>query len=1054
VIVGVLGALEVQRDGRRVAVGGGRLRALLARLALDAGRPVTTGRLVDAVWEHELPADHVHALQSLISRLRRSLGDAGLIAPAPGGYRLAVEPEAVDAHRFERLAAAGSTALGAGDHDRAARVLREALALWRGPALADLADYGFAAAAAARLDDLRLTAVADRIDADLALGRGDRLVPELEALSAEHPLDERLAGRLIAALYAAGRQADALGAYERVRSRLADELGVPPSPELQAAHLKVLRGEATTSAVPRDAPRTNLPAPVTSFVGREREIEQIGALLERSRLVTLVGPGGAGKTRLAREAVAGWVERVADGVWMAELAPVTAAVEVVPAVLGALGAREAALSDRPLAARDGLDRLLDMLAEREAIVVLDNCEHLIGAVAELVDRLLGACPRLRVVATSREALAIDGESLAAVPPLGLPAPDANATEAIAHPAVQLFADRAAAALPGFAVDDATVAAVVEICRRLDGLPLALELAAARLRSLPLQELAERLDDRFRLLTGGSRTALPRHRTLRAVVDWSWELLPEDERRLARRLAVFGAGATAESAAAIDGADAFDGLAALVDRSLLQVLPDTVPARYRMLETIREYGLERLEEAGELESARAAHARYFAELAATAEPRLRRAGQRTWFARLQDERENILAALRHLGDGGDARGALRLAVTLLWFWLLSGSQNEASAWLEFALAVEGEPDPDDRVIASGILTVAGLSDSRHGEELRRRMTELSDGVHGMDDRERPLLAIAKPVLALFAGDEERSREAEAAGLAHPDPWVRAALHLLRSANAENHGDVQTMRTELAAARAAFGDLGDAWGLAMTLFMDTGRLMLAGELEEAERTLTEAQEALEGFAPQTGAGMFDFRMADIQLRLGDLEGARERARRAFERRDLGSDDAAFVQATLARIELVAGDLDAARAVLADALERIERHGPVLPEQGHGRALIEGLTAIVDAESGDFEAAERRVAASHAAAVGTSDMPVIAAAGVAAAALASARGCAAEAAELLGAAAAVRGGDDPTNPEITRLRDDAQAAAYARGRALSREDALARIDAAVSRAAPVGP
>jgi DNA-binding SARP family transcriptional activator len=306
-IVGVLGPLEVEGDGRRVS--GGRLRALLARLALDAGRPVTTGRLVDAVWEEDLPADQVHALQSLVSRLRRALGD-GALAAAPGGYRLDAE---VDAQRFERLAAEGHVALAAADHERAARLLREALALWRGPALADLTDYRFAAAAAAQLEDLRLAATADRVEADLALGRGDRLVGELEALCADHPLHERLAGQLIAALYAAGRQADALAAYERVRTRLSEELGVPPSPELQAAHLAVLRGEAAAPP-PRPTVRSNLPAEVTSFVGREPEIEQIGALLERSRLVTLVGPGGAGKTRLAREAVGRWVDRVADGV--------------------------------------------------------------------------------------------------------------------------------------------------------------------------------------------------------------------------------------------------------------------------------------------------------------------------------------------------------------------------------------------------------------------------------------------------------------------------------------------------------------------------------------------------------------------------------------------------------------------------------------------------------------------------------------------------------------------------------------------------------------------
>jgi predicted ATPase/DNA-binding SARP family transcriptional activator len=1043
VIVRILGPLEVEG----AAVGGGRLRALLARLALDAGRPVTAGTLVDAVWDTDLPADQTHSLQSLVSRLRRALGDADAVAQVPGGYVLQAE---VDADRFERLAAAGAAEP---DPERCAHTLREALELWRGPALADLTGYRFAVDAATRLEDLRLSALADRIDADLQLGRGDRLVHELEGLSGAHPLNERLAAQLISALYAAGRQADALAAYERVRMRLNEELGVPPSPELQAAHLAVLRGEPKPEA-PKATSRTNFPAPVTSFVGREREIAHIGELLERSRLVTLVGPGGAGKTRLAREATARWVDRVADGVWMAELAPVTAAVEIVPAVLGVFGVREATVSDRPMPARDTLERLLDILGDREAILVLDNCEHLIAPVAELAERLLAACPRLRVVATSREALAIAGESLAPVPPLGLPEDGATAEEALAHPAIRLFADRAAAALPGFAVDAETVGPTVEICRRLDGLPLALELAAARLRSLPLADLAARLDDRFRLLTGGSRTALARHRTLRAVVDWSWELLCEDERRLARRLAVFPAGATVESASAVLGADAFDGLVALVDRSLLQLVPDTAPVRYRMLETIREYGLERLEEAGELDSARAAHARYFTELAETAEPRLRRPGQKQWFARLQDERENILAGLRYLGDSGDARGAIHLAVTLLWFWLLSASQTESTAWLDFALAVEGEPDPDEYLIASTIRGFETLTEAENAEEMRARMSDVLDQVERLDDRERPLVAVAKPVLALFAGENERVREFQAAAEAHPDPWVRAALHLLDAGRAENDGDVETMRAALQKARTAFAEVGDSWGLAMSLFLDTGRLMLDGDLAAARKGIDEAQEALAGLNPDTGGGMFDTRMADVLLRLGDIDEARERAQRARDRRDSAADDMAFAQATLARIAWVSGDREGARAELADARERLERRRRLLPEQSHGWALIESLSAILAAEAGELEDAERHLATGLPLALATSDMPVVSSLAVAAAHLAAARGRSDEAAELLGAAAAIRGADDLTSPEVIAIRDEARSAAYDRGRALSREEALKRLEAAASSAAPVGP
>ncbi|MFN8205105.1 MAG: BTAD domain-containing putative transcriptional regulator, partial [Solirubrobacteraceae bacterium] len=681
--VGILGPLQVEHDGRPIEVGGGRLRALVACLALEAGRPVRADRLVEAVWDHGDQADAAHSLQSLVSRLRRALGGAELVPAAPGGYRLAVEPDAVDAARFERLADDGGAALARGDHAAAADLLAEALALWRGPALADVPDSTIAQAAAAALEARRLTALADRIEADLALGAGARVIAELESLTADHPLDERFSAQLMTALYAGGRQADALAVYERVRRALDAELGVAPSPVLQAAHLSVLHGAAAPAPDPETPHRrSNLRAPLTSFVGREEELARIEALLADgvptdarpargdgaavrpeagprgvARLVTLVGPGGAGKTRLAGEAAGRRVDDVADGVWMVELAPLTDPVEIVPAVIASLGLRDTALVDRPghRAPRDGLDRVLDVLRDREAIVVLDNCEHLVTPAAELAETLLGACPRLRILATSREPLGITGESLVPVPPLPLPRPDAGAGDALADPAVRLFADRAAAVQPGFAVDDGTVEPVVEICRRLDGLPLAIELAAARLRSMPVAEIARRLDDRFRLLTGGSRTALPRHRTLRAVVDWSWELLGEPERRLARRLAVFAAGATTESAAAvcagagIEPDDVPDGLAALVERSLLQVEPGSEPPRYRMLETIREYGLEQLAAAGEIEAVRGAHARWFADLAAAAEPRLRGPEQRQWYRRLDHERDNVLAALRWLGD---------------------------------------------------------------------------------------------------------------------------------------------------------------------------------------------------------------------------------------------------------------------------------------------------------------------------------------------------------------------------------------------------------------------
>jgi predicted ATPase/DNA-binding SARP family transcriptional activator len=1055
--VGILGTLAIERDGRPVDVAGGRLRALLARLALDAGRPVTAGALADAVWEDVPPADEQHALQSLVSRLRRSLGDGAAIAPAPAGYRLALDPGDVDAHRFERLAAAGAAALRAGDHGHAAATLREALELWRGPALADLADRRFAVAAAASLEARRLTALVDLAEAELALGRGAGLVGALEAAAAEHPLHERLAARLIAALFAAGRQADALAVYEAIRARLAEELGAVPSPELQAAHVAVLNGEGPAPAPAPAARRTNLRAPVTSFVGREPELERIAGLLDHSRLVTLVGPGGAGKTRLAGEAVAEHQARVADGVWMVELAPVTAEVEVVAAALGALGIRDPTLLDRHARRpREGLERLLDVLADREAILVLDNCEHLIGAAAQLAEDLLGHCPRLRVVATSREPLAIAGESVAPVPPLALPAPGASVAEALAHPAVELFADRAAAVRPGFAVDDGTVALCVEVCRRLDGLPLAIELAAARLRTMPLETLAERLDDRFRLLTGGSRTALPRHRTLRAVVDWSWQLLEEPERRFAQRLAVLRGGPTAESALAVAAepgaseADALDALAALADRSLLQVVPHAVPPRYRMLETIREYGLEKLEASGELGTVRDAHARWFAGLAERADPELRGAGQARWFRRLEAERDDVIAALRWLGDSGDAAATQRLVVRLLWFWVLTGSPDEARAWTEFALAVPGEADPHDRLILEGLSTLAAAAeDGREREDVAREVRGFAERLEAMGDGGSPLLALARPLLAFFAGDGDAAAARLAETIEHRDPWLHASALLVRAHVAENDGDQVHMRADLDRAAEAFRAVGDSWGVAMTLASLAGTLTVEGDLDEAEAVLAEAVDLLDHVSDSAGAGLLAIRRIDIRVHREDFAGARDEALRALEGAALGSDGSTVVLAILARIAHLDGDVDGLRGYIARAEERLERAGPGR-DAFHSRAFVDATKAMLAGREGDEEAAAAALGAAHEAAVATGDMPIVAAVGVTAASAAARVGRPRDAAEMLGAADRVRGGEDPADPDVSRLAaalreplgEEPCAAARAAGRSLDRPSAIDRL------------
>ncbi|HEX6754780.1 MAG TPA: BTAD domain-containing putative transcriptional regulator, partial [Mycobacteriales bacterium] len=782
--VGILGPLRVEDGaGRPVEVGGARLRGLLYRLALDAGRPVGVPTLIDALWGGSLPADELNALQSLVSRLRRALPDPALVDSGPAGYRLAVRPDDVDASLFERLAGAGRRALAAGDHQRAAAVLGEALALWRGPALADADGLPWATTAAARLEERRLAATEDRIEAELALGDAPSVLAELEVLAAEHPLRERLRGQLVRALYAAGRQADALRAYEDVRRRLADELGVDPSPALREVHLQVLRADPALAAETPAGP-TNLPAPLTSFVGRDADVDRIVDLVAGHRLVTLVGAGGAGKTRLATETGDRLRRRFPDGVWLVELAAVTGGMEVPPAVLAALASFAVPDGQQAGAQQDATSRLVEALKNRRALIVLDNCEHVIEAAARTTADLLARCPELEVLATSREPLAITGEALAPVPPLGLPPESATPEEALVYPAVALFADRAAAACPGFAVDAATVGHVMEVCRRLDGLPLAIELAAARLRSLPLAEVAGRLDDRFRLLTGGSRTALPRHQTLRAVVAWSWDLLSAEETRLADRLAVFPGGVTPAAAAAVSSEDVSDLLVALVDKSLLQQVPGG-GLRYRMLETLREYGTERLAASGELAAVRRAHAAHFLHLAEEAEPHLRRPEQVEWMSQLTADQGNLTAALRFAVDTGDADTAIRLAAALSWYWTVRGDHASAARWLAAAADMPGDAPPAARATCLAMAGVSGAAVGADFASMRARMEQAKAlDVGGWADH--PMLSLFEPVAAMLGGQPAEALRMLTERPDPDDPWARATRLFLAAMLYETEG----------------------------------------------------------------------------------------------------------------------------------------------------------------------------------------------------------------------------------------------------------------------------
>jgi predicted ATPase/DNA-binding SARP family transcriptional activator len=1059
--IGILGPLEVEDGSGRLDVGGGRLKSLLARLAIDVGSAVPATALADAIWDGDMPADELHALQSLVSRLRRALGSGELIEQSAGGYRLALAAEDVDASRFARLAGEGARWLRDGDSQRAREVLGEALALWRGPALADLAAAGSLALAAAALDDLRVAARADRAQAEMKLGRAAELVPELESLLAEHPLHERVAGQLIQALYASGRQADALAVYERVRARLAEELGVVPSPELHQIHLAVLQGDA--AAAPRAAQvttvRSNLAARLTSFVGRERELERVGELLGEHRLLTLVGAGGAGKTRLATEAADRAAGGLSDGVWMVELAPVADGEGIAPAILESLGLRELELLGRSTrAAGDARSHLLEELSVKELLLVLDNCEHLLEPVAQEAEELLGTCPRLRIMCTSREPLAITGEMIMPVAPLQVPVGEPTVAEALEVPAVRLFADRAATVSAGFAVDDDNLASVIEVCRRVDGLPLAIELATARLRSMTLPQLADRLDDRFRLLTGGSRTAIARQRTLRAVVDWSWDLLDERERALLSRLAVFSGGVTVEAAEAVcaggtvSAAEVFDLLCALVDKSLVQIVDADSP-RYRLLETIREYGLERLAQAGELAQARMAHARHFAALALAAAPHLRRHEQLTWLSRLRAEHDNLLAALRYLGEVGDAALVAQMVVALLWFWLLSGSRQEVLTWTAFARDVCGESDPLDRVLIDGIHALAhAISHPPQAEDPWEALTEALDQIQDADLSGHPLLAAVRPMLAVATG---RDRVVELLELSadHPDPWVRATVPFVRVQLTENDGDMEGMRVALDDALSAFREVGDRWGLATTLSELSSLCVLTGDLDGAEDALQQTQSLMAELGGYDGGGMMQLRLADVSARRGDLDRARRMLEESLDERQRFAEETAMIKVALAHLHAYLGDTDLARELSAQAVAELGPRHQRRAEAGHGHAMALSAAAVVEIEAGALDAAEGLLQDAYSVALGCRDMPIVALVGVTIANLKHRRGHDVQSAELLGMAAGLRGAEDRTHPMVARLtavlKDGLGVAvfeeSFARGRALGRDEALLRLDPA---------
>ncbi|WP_026120017.1 BTAD domain-containing putative transcriptional regulator [Nocardiopsis potens] len=841
---GVLGPLAVwAADGEPVPVPEAKVRMLLAALLVDPGRAVSADRLVDEVWERP-PAHPVRALQTLVSRLRGALG-AQAVLRRPPGYLLDAGPGAVDSERFEELA---DRARAAADPRRRAELLAEAVGLWRGDAFDGFADERFAQAAAARLEERRLLAWEEYAEARLELGEHDLLAGELADLARRHPLRERLRAAHLRALYGAGRASEALDAFQETRHRLNEDLGLDPGPELAGLQRKILRQE-----LPGPRPRGNLPAPLTGLIGRSEAVGAVQALLDEERLVTLTGPGGVGKTRLALEVGRAAAGSFPDGVWLVELAgrrPCDeGAAEEVAAVLG--------FRDEP-SPQGVAHRLAEALRGRRLLLVLDNCEHVVDAVADLAVRLLRAAPEVRILATGREPLGVSGERRWPVRPLEVPEPGADPAEVAGASAVRLFAARAAAASPGFAVTAENAEAVAVICRRMDGIPLALELASTRVRVLGPAELADRLDDRFGLLVGGPRDAPARQRTLKAVIGWSWDLLTGAEQAVLRRLAVHRDGCGLEAAeelcagGGVKPAEVVDLLARLADRSLVVVSADGAP-RYRLLESVSAYCLERLPE-DEREALVRAHARYYTGLAERADAHLRGGDQRSWLRRLDAETANLRAAL----EAADAPLAGRLVRALAWYWFLRGRFTEAkrslaaaldagadrtalTAWLAGMTLLSGEPWREEAPTGS---------EARDGQQGRRPdgpplRAVVGDGQKGQrpegpplravvgDGREEWLLGYAETLFGSLDAGEERNRRALEAFRARGDRWGVAAAATARGLHRQVRGDLAGARRDAEEGLALFAEAGDRWGL-----LQAGGVL--GRLAEIEGDYREAEE----------------------------------------------------------------------------------------------------------------------------------------------------------------------------------------------------------------------
>jgi predicted ATPase/DNA-binding SARP family transcriptional activator len=994
--VQTLGGFAVLRDGTALAWTSRRAAALFKCLLSAPRHRLSREQAMELLWPEADPDLAAANLRSTIHILRRTLdapgGDTHVLTE---GEMLVLKPAGpgsdpadwLDAKTFERLA----TEAVAG---RDVVTCRRALERYAGGYLPDDPYETWSEPTRGRLQRLRTDLLLHLAQLSAGQGELDEAEEALRTVLESDAGHEDAAGALMSLLAASGRGSEALRVYQALASALEEDLDVAPGAEIETLRARIIAQRTSKPAAhvsPSGGPpgKTNLPAPVTSFVGRDWELNEVTDLLSRSRMVTLTGPGGCGKTRLAVESAARLIERFADGVWMVELAGLADAALVPSVVASVLGVEE----------QPGIsltDTLCAAWQASETVLLLDNCEHLIGACAVLAAVLLGGCPSLRILATSREPLRVEGEmthhlpSLAAPDPARPPPPDILKE----YEAVALFLDRARARRPDFALTDANVFSVAQICARLDGLPLAIELAAGRLSVLPVEVIAERLDDRFRLLAGGPRTALPRQQTLRATVDWSYSLLEQAEQLLLRRLAVFAGGFTLEAVESVcsgnhqETGDVLDQLDGLVHKSLVAREEKDGESRYRMLETIRQYAREKLNQSGEESTLLDRHASYFAVLGEQARGELVGPEQLAWLRRLQADLDNIRAALRWSQQSGQTELGLRLVAPIWRFWMVSGQSSEGRRWLTGLLGVESRHVATavraEALHAAGSLAYlqsdpAGATDLYvHALELRRALGDVKGmaetlnglGVASMDlgDYRRAQSYLEESVALRTEVGDTFGTHAPLANLAsiakyhgeyaHATELYERALAIQRQFG-HIHGILISLDNlaQLWGERGEYGRAAELNQEALSLARERGlvaivaksletrgaRALEQGYLDEAEADIIECLELCRSVGDRVQENTVLINLAEVVLARGDLDRAALLAEEALSalRQIRHQRGQAFALMTLSDVARKRGEHERAAALLEECLELRremgDASGTIVTMEGRARLAL---------------------------------------------------------------------------------------------------------------------